>query len=151
MDQLRKGIGLRAYGQRDPLVEYKSEAFTIFDEMMGSVKNEIACTSSARPVPSWLSRISARAPTNIQLRDLYSGHSAKPGRRPRPHPRLVASAEMWSTRPSKGDGAVSPRPRKSVATSRVPAAAARNTRIAAGRTPENQFSKTIRLFHRLSL
>jgi preprotein translocase subunit SecA len=42
MDQLRNGIGLRAYGQRDPLVEYKAEAFDMFDEMMSSVKGEIA-------------------------------------------------------------------------------------------------------------
>jgi preprotein translocase subunit SecA len=42
MDQLRTGIGLRGYGQRDPLVEYKAEAFTMFDEMMSNVKNEIA-------------------------------------------------------------------------------------------------------------
>ena len=42
MDQLRVGIGLRGYGQRDPLTEYKSEAFTMFDEMMSNVKNEIA-------------------------------------------------------------------------------------------------------------
>jgi preprotein translocase subunit SecA len=42
MDQLRNGIGLRAYGQRDPLVEYKAEAFAMFEEMMDNVKNEIA-------------------------------------------------------------------------------------------------------------
>lgn len=42
MDQLRGGIGLRAYGQRDPLVEYKSEAFSMFDEMMANVKSEVA-------------------------------------------------------------------------------------------------------------
>ncbi|MCX7885868.1 MAG: preprotein translocase subunit SecA, partial [Verrucomicrobiae bacterium] len=42
MDQLRHGIGLRSYGQRDPLVEYKSEAFKMFEEMMANVKNEIA-------------------------------------------------------------------------------------------------------------
>ena len=42
MDQLRNGIGLRAYGQRDPLVEYKSEAYAMFEEMMDNVKNEIA-------------------------------------------------------------------------------------------------------------
>ena len=42
MDQLRTAIGLRAYGQRDPLVEYKAEAFTMFEEMMASVKSEIA-------------------------------------------------------------------------------------------------------------
>ncbi|MCG3148504.1 MAG: Protein translocase subunit SecA [Verrucomicrobiae bacterium] len=42
MDQLRNAIGLRAYGQRDPLVEYKAEAFKMFEEMMASVKSEIA-------------------------------------------------------------------------------------------------------------
>ncbi len=42
MDQLRHGIGLRSYGQRDPLVEYKAEAFSMFDEMMLNVKDEIA-------------------------------------------------------------------------------------------------------------
>jgi len=42
MDQLRTGIGLRGYGQRDPLVEYKAEAFDMFEEMMSNVKNEIA-------------------------------------------------------------------------------------------------------------
>jgi preprotein translocase subunit SecA len=42
MDQLRTGIGLRGYGQRDPLVEYKQEAFGMFEEMMASVKSEIA-------------------------------------------------------------------------------------------------------------
>ncbi|MGD0650034.1 MAG: preprotein translocase subunit SecA [Verrucomicrobiia bacterium] len=42
MDQLRNGIGLRAYGQRDPLVEYKAEAFSMFEEMMDNVKSEIA-------------------------------------------------------------------------------------------------------------
>src|ERR1044071_9172041 len=41
MDSLRTGIGLRAYGQRDPLVEYKSEAFKLFDELMRNIKNEI--------------------------------------------------------------------------------------------------------------
>ncbi len=40
LDNLREGIGLRAYGQRDPLVEYKREAFDMFDQMTDSVKEE---------------------------------------------------------------------------------------------------------------
>ena len=40
MDALRDGIGLRAVGQRDPLVEYQREAFLSFSEMMASVKEE---------------------------------------------------------------------------------------------------------------
>ena len=38
LDNLRQGIGLRAYAQRDPLNEYKREAFTMFEEMLSSVR-----------------------------------------------------------------------------------------------------------------
>jgi preprotein translocase subunit SecA len=41
MDSLRYSIGLRAHGQRDPLIEYKAEAFKIFEELMVNVKTEI--------------------------------------------------------------------------------------------------------------
>jgi preprotein translocase subunit SecA len=41
MDSLRNSIGLRAYGQRDPLIEYKSEAFKLFDALMVNIKSEI--------------------------------------------------------------------------------------------------------------
>lgn len=41
MDSLRNSIYLRQYGQRDPLIEYKAEAFKIFEELMVSIKTEI--------------------------------------------------------------------------------------------------------------
>jgi preprotein translocase subunit SecA len=41
MDSLRYSIGLRAHGQRDPLIEYKAEAFKIFEELMVNIKGEI--------------------------------------------------------------------------------------------------------------
>jgi preprotein translocase subunit SecA len=40
MDQLRYGIGLRAYGQRDPVVEYKFEGFAMFEEMTASIHDD---------------------------------------------------------------------------------------------------------------
>ena len=40
MDTLREGIGLRAYGQKDPLVEYKREAFAAFQNMIQSIKED---------------------------------------------------------------------------------------------------------------
>ncbi|MCH5339358.1 MAG: preprotein translocase subunit SecA [Acetatifactor sp.] len=40
MDQLRQGIGLQAYGQRDPLVEYKMSGYNMFDEMTQNIKEE---------------------------------------------------------------------------------------------------------------
>ncbi len=45
MDELRHGVSLRAYGQRDPLVEYKREAFQMFEELMGAIKGQIAQTA----------------------------------------------------------------------------------------------------------
>ena len=41
LDHLRQGIGLRAYAQRDPLNEYKSEAFNLFQEMLESIRNQV--------------------------------------------------------------------------------------------------------------
>ncbi|MDD6195475.1 MAG: preprotein translocase subunit SecA [[Clostridium] aminophilum] len=40
MDQLREGIGLQAYGQRDPLVEYKMAGYDMFDNMMAAVRED---------------------------------------------------------------------------------------------------------------
>ena len=40
MDQLRQGVGLQAYGQRDPLVEYRMSGFDMFDEMSQNIKEE---------------------------------------------------------------------------------------------------------------
>ena len=40
IDILREGIGLRAYGQKDPLIEYKREAFDLFNDMMHEIQRE---------------------------------------------------------------------------------------------------------------
>ncbi len=40
LDHLKEGIGLRGYGQKDPLVEFKKEAFTLFEDMMGRIDVE---------------------------------------------------------------------------------------------------------------
>ncbi len=41
LDHLRQGIGLRAYGQRDPLNEYKREAFNLFEEMLTNLRERV--------------------------------------------------------------------------------------------------------------
>lgn len=41
MDQLRQGIGLRAYGQRDPVIEYQTEGYDMFQEMISSIQEEV--------------------------------------------------------------------------------------------------------------
>ena len=40
MDELKKGISLRSYGQKDPVVEYRIEGFDMFDEMIASIREE---------------------------------------------------------------------------------------------------------------
>ncbi len=40
MDELRRGIGLRAYGQRDPVVEYKFESYDMFDNMIKAIRED---------------------------------------------------------------------------------------------------------------
>jgi preprotein translocase subunit SecA len=47
MEELRRSIGLRSYGQKDPLVEYKGEAYKYFEEMMSNVRLQI-CTGLFR-------------------------------------------------------------------------------------------------------
>src|SRR4029077_995738 len=41
LDHLKEGIGLRGYGQRDPLIEYKKESFALFQAMKARVDEEI--------------------------------------------------------------------------------------------------------------
>jgi len=41
LDHLKEGIGMRAYGQRDPLVEYKRESFELFQEMMERIEDQV--------------------------------------------------------------------------------------------------------------
>ncbi|MFQ6114433.1 MAG: SEC-C metal-binding domain-containing protein, partial [bacterium] len=41
MDQLKEGIGLRAYGQKDPLIEYKSEAYRMFTELLDMINEQV--------------------------------------------------------------------------------------------------------------
>jgi preprotein translocase subunit SecA len=83
MDQLRDGIGLRAYGQKDPLVEYKTEAFAMFDEMQDNVKNEIAnnvfrSASSLAAFENFLRAL----PQQLSAPDLDSGSGLSQAPRP---------------------------------------------------------------------
>ncbi len=41
MDQLRQGIGLRAYGQRDPIIEYKEEGFAMYEAMLAAINEDV--------------------------------------------------------------------------------------------------------------
>ncbi len=76
LDNLREGIGLRAYGQQDPLIAYKVEAYDMYQDLMASVQHEVAQTI-LRPVAIRLqqpSRVMREMRTNVD--------SEAPARRP---------------------------------------------------------------------
>jgi len=68
MDALREGIGLRGYGQHDPLVEYKAEAYRLFQRLMRSIEGqvvEILLKADIRPEPITIERQPMRS---LQMR-----------------------------------------------------------------------------------
>jgi preprotein translocase subunit SecA len=81
MDSLRSGIGLRAIGQRDPLVEYKREGFRMFKQLLALLDAEVATTifrvtvqqqeapETALPVETALTRAAEHASTNAMSMD----------------------------------------------------------------------------------
>lgn len=78
MDHLKEGIGLRGYGQRDPLVEYKKEAFNMFAELTGRISTETL---------SRLFKVQVRGPEEIktaQRKEKLSYNRGKGGAEQKP-------------------------------------------------------------------
>jgi preprotein translocase subunit SecA len=77
LDHLKEGIGLRGYGQRDPLVEYKKESFTLFQDMRRRIEEEIvrylwwlkieSSDPNAAPIPA--PRPAPRRPAALSYND----------------------------------------------------------------------------------
>jgi len=83
LDHLKEGIGLRGYGQRDPLVEYKRESFDLFEELWDRSTEEMVRTVFLyRPVTEDEERemVAARA-RRSQQKVSYSGADASPDQR----------------------------------------------------------------------
>ena len=71
MDQLREGVNLRAYGQKDPLLEYKSEGFDIFVQALADVNREVIqrlYRTQLHGMQEAPTLRSAQAPSGIQIR-----------------------------------------------------------------------------------
>jgi len=73
MEHFREGIGLRAYGQKDPLIEYKNEAFTMFGELTAAIQADIVANMFRVQVVA-----EAPPPPPVARRVLESGPS-QPG------------------------------------------------------------------------
>ena len=119
LDHLKEGIGMRAYGQRDPLVEYKRESFGLFQEMMERVEDQVV---------QYLYRVEL-----VQ---------APPQRRRQPVRARETKAEVTALQGERQEAQHSPtagppppcaaRPPRSGATTPARAAPARSTRSATG-------------------
>jgi len=97
LDHLRQGIGLRAYAQRDPLNEYKSESFNLFEEMLDRLRETITGVLShldirvGDPENSVPLRTSQETQQNIEG-DMQPGEEPAP--RPRSDPVLKRAAKV---------------------------------------------------------
>ncbi len=67
LDHLKEGIGFRGYGQRDPLIEYKKESFTLFEEMMNRMEDEIVRYVFLTQPPAAEAAPRVRAPRAVQF------------------------------------------------------------------------------------
>ncbi len=82
MDHLKEGIGLRGYGQKDPLIEYKKESFTMFQDMMDRIEDEsvryLFFLQRAEAVPA------EEAPQNVPYPEVWADEPDEEGGEPEP-------------------------------------------------------------------
>ena len=83
MDHLKQGIGLRGYGQRDPLIEYKKESFALFEDLWDRLEREIVRLL-------------------FVLKAVRAAPAAQPVRSRAPRPSLAASAGLAAAAPLAG-------------------------------------------------
>jgi len=80
MDHLKEGIGLRGYGQRDPLTEYKREAFDLFQETVERVKTQVV---------EWLFKVQIAREAPVERRNPWAEAVESHGEAPRTAPRVA--------------------------------------------------------------
>ena len=100
MDDLRHGVNLRAYGQRDPLIEYKKEAFDMFEQLMASIKTKVVSSEFRSTTAANLRRMFAameaaqsKAATNSGEFDTADEDAAVPAAKPSPAPQAPANPQ----------------------------------------------------------
>ncbi len=86
MDHLKEGINLRAYGQKDPKIEYKKEAFVLFEDMKENIKRAVAETL-----------FTVRLYTKEEVEEMKRQHEAELQAKLDAHKRAVAAAEAAKT------------------------------------------------------
>ena len=123
LDHLKEGIGLRGYGQRDPLVEYKKESFALFQDMRRRIEEEIV------RYLWWL-----RPVVEGEVGDARCA----PVRAPRPAPTTAAAAHLQRSRARSArrrSPAAAPRPRRAAGSAERRGAAPRPARVGGDDAP----------------
>ena len=109
LDHLKEGIGLRGYGQRDPLVEYKKESFQMFQDLMDRIDEEILRWSFLyQPVATPEPAPRAGAPEAPALRGRAALPRARARARARARRRQDRAAQPVLQRPERGPVGVRP-------------------------------------------
>lgn len=91
MDELRQGIGLRAYGQKDPLTEYKFESFDMFNELTASIREDIIETA-------FKIEVEQKGPQTQQLNQRQLNYSSPEN--------ALSSGSKSSSTSNAGDGSI---------------------------------------------
>jgi preprotein translocase subunit SecA len=103
LEQLRKGIFLRAYGQKDPLIEFQKEGFNLFETMMQRVREEaleFLFRIEAAPVIQPQERVMVtEKPDAPRIESSSEGHAATPVAREAPPVPLIRTASAQSVPP----------------------------------------------------
>lgn len=94
MDNLREGIGLRGYGQQDPLVEYKKEAFSSFERLMNMIDEEVIKRLFRVQVTQRPATMPQQMQTNIDQQDMMGLRASTVG---------TSTARMGKTKPGRND------------------------------------------------
>ncbi|MCR5414246.1 MAG: preprotein translocase subunit SecA [Kiritimatiellae bacterium] len=107
MDDLRHGVNLRAYGQRDPLVEYKKEAYGMFEQLMNAIKTKVAATEFRSTTAANLRRMyaameAARARARANSEEVTGDNDAS-GKNPSSAPRAPQPASPSDNRKAVAD------------------------------------------------
>lgn len=107
MEDLRRSVGLRGYGQKDPLNEYKSEAYTFFEQMMGEIRTQVATgffrsASNLKAFESLLQSLNRKVKMEGPADEQPSAATAARGGEPASERRLPAPTPIQNLAPKVG-------------------------------------------------
>ena len=147
LDHLKEGIGLRGYGQKDPLVEFKKEAFILFDDLMNRIDTEAVrflflVRPAEQPVTATASA-STITSTSTSTKGPRRREAFRSFRRKKSNASKDASNNKCNFRRDQRPLRLQSRcvpPQKSAATIPAPAVPERNTRSATANQPKSRIT-----------